>query len=202
MSPRAEDGQNRGTTSESLKMSANAPASSGAGAKTAVSARTAYRLILAVSLTALLSGAAVPAGSQDGPMASAPLPPPLPPEPPAAGLQQPPGEPSPATKRVLPKSLPPTASAIQAGNSHDHHNDVHHRSHISRDARGQKPPGQRTVGEREHRETHTVPQVASVLTPPPAPVPFHYGYIPGAPPVYGYAPVYPPPWRSGPMLPR
>src|SRR6516162_1276253 len=95
LSPRAEDGQNRRTTSESLKMSANAPASSGAGAKTAVSARTAYRLILAVSLTALLSGAAVPAGSQEGPMASAPLPPPLPPAPPAAGLQQPPGEPGP-----------------------------------------------------------------------------------------------------------
>ena len=35
------------------------------------------RLILAMSLTALLSGAAVPAHSQDGPMASAPLPPPL-----------------------------------------------------------------------------------------------------------------------------
>jgi len=183
-------------------MSANAPAS-GAGAKTAVSARTAYRLIFAVSLTALLSGAAAPAGSQEGPMASAPLPPPLAPMPqPATGLQQPPGEPGPATQGVQPKSLRPTASGIEAGNLRDHHNDVHHRSHISRDARGQKRSGQRTVGERERPETRSVPQVASVLTPPPAPVPFHYGYIPGAPPVYGYAPVYPPPWGSSPMLPR
>jgi hypothetical protein len=183
-------------------MSANVPASSGAGAKAAVSARTAYRLILAVSLTALLSGAAMPARSQDGPMASAPLPPPLPAAPPATVLQQPPGEPSPATQRVLPRSLPPTASGVQAGNSHDHHNDVHHGNHIARAARGQKRPGERTIGKGEHRETHSVPQVASALTPPPAPVPFHYGYIPGAPPVYGYAPVYPPPWRPGPMLPR
>ncbi len=201
-SGRHDDGQNRGTTSGSLKMSANVPASSGAGAKAAVSAKISYRWVLAASLTVLLSGAAVSARSEDGPMASAPLPPPLPSAPPATVLQHPQGEPSRALQGALPKSSPPAETRMQVGNLPRHHDNAHRKDASARATRGQKRTGQRAVGNIEHRETRTVPQVASVLTPPPAPLPFPYGYFPGAAPAYGYAPAYPPPWPPGPMLLR
>jgi hypothetical protein len=186
-------------------MSANVPASSAACPKAAVPAGMPRRLAFAVSLTmllsGLLSGAAVSAGGENGPMASAPLPPPLTPAPPATGLQQPQGEPSPALQRVLPTSRPPAESGMQAGNPHKRHNDAHHSNHSAHAGRGQKRPAQPAVGNVEHRETHTVPQVATAITPPPAPLPFPYGYFPGAPPAYGYAPVYPS-WPPGPVFPR
>jgi hypothetical protein len=160
------------------------------------------RLAFAVSLTLLLSGAAASAGGEDGPMASAPLPPPLPAAPPATGLQQPQEAPSPTSQRVLPKSHALAESGIQAGNLHKPYSNTQRRDDSAHAARGQKRPSHRAASNGEHRETHTVPQVASAIALPPAPLPFPYGYFPGTPPAYGYAPGYPPPWPPGPMLPR
>jgi hypothetical protein len=183
-------------------MSANVPASSAACPKAAARARMPHRLAFAASLTVLLSGAAVSAGGEDGPMASAPLPPPLPAAPPATGSQQPQGEPSPTSRRVLPQSGRPTGSGMQEVRPHKRNNDPHHIPHSARAARAQKRLGQREAGDVEHRQTYTDPRVASAMIPPPAPWPFPYRYIPAAPPAYGYAPVYPPPWPPGPVLPR
>jgi hypothetical protein len=183
-------------------MSANVPASSAACPKAAAPARMPHRLAFAVSLTVLLCGAAVSAGGEDGPMASAPLPPPLPAAPPATGTPQPQEEPSPTSRRVLPQSGRPTGSAMQSAHPRKHNNDPHHIDHAARAAREQKRLRQREAGDVEHRETYPVPQVAGVLTPPPAPLPFPYGYFPGDAPAYGYAPAYPPPWPPGPVFPR
>jgi hypothetical protein len=183
-------------------MSANVPASSAACPKAAVPARMLHRLAFAVSLTVLLSGAVVSAGGEDGPMASAPLPPPLPAASPASALKQPQGEPSPTLQRVLPQSSRPTGSGMQSARPHKHNNDPHHIDHSARAARGQKRLGQREAGDVEHRETYTAPRVASALIPPPTPLPFSYRYNPAAPPSYGYAPIYPPPWPPGPVWPR
>jgi hypothetical protein len=188
--------------SRKLEMSANVSASSAARRKTAAPARMPRRLAFAVSLTVLLSGAAVSGGGEDGPMASAPLPPPLPASPPATGLQQPQGGPSPTLPRVLPQSRQPTGNGMQSGHRHKRNNDLHHVNHSARTARGQKRLGQRQPGDVAHRETYTDPRVASDMIPPPAPLPFPYRYTPAAPPAYGYAPVYPPPWAPGPVFPR
>jgi hypothetical protein len=202
LSRRPDDGQNRGTTPGSLKMSANVPASSAACPKPAPPARMPHRLAFAVSLTILLSGTAASAGGEDGPMASAPLPPPLPAAQPATQLQQPQEEPSPTSRRVLPQARRPIGSSMQSAHRHKPNKDPHHIDHSARAARGQKRLGQREAGDAEYRETYTDPRVASALIPPPAPLPFSYRYIPGAPPAYGYAPVYPPSWPPGPVFPR
>jgi hypothetical protein len=197
---RPDDCQNRCTTSRSLKMSAHATASSGAGLWAAALTRMSHRLAFAVSLTVLLAGADVSAGGEDGPMASAPLPPPLPATPPATGSPQP--APSSASRAALPRSRPRTESNTHAAHLHERSNRPHHVDHFARAARGQKQLGQRAVGDAERRETYTVPQVANATTPPLAPLPFPYGYFPGAPPAYGYRFVYPPPWPPGPVLPH
>jgi hypothetical protein len=202
LSRRPDDAQNRGTTPGSLKMSANVPASSAACPKAAAPARMPHRLAFAVCLTVLLCGTAISARGEDGPMASAPLPPPLPAAPPATGLQQPQGGPSPASQRVLPKSRPPADSGTQAAHLHKRNHGSHHIDHSAHAARGQKRDSRGATGNIEHREAPPAPRVASAMIPPPAPLPFPYGYFPGAPPAYGYAPVYPPPWPPGPALPR
>jgi hypothetical protein len=180
-------------------MSVNASASSTACPKAAASARKHHRLAFAVSLTVLLYGAAVLAGGEDGPMASAPLPPPLPAAPPATGTPQPQEEPSPTSRRVQPQSSRPAGSGMQQAHPHKRHNDPHHIDHAARD---QKRLRQRETGDVEHRETYPDPRVASAMIPPPAPLPFSYRYIPAAPPVYGYTPIYPPRWPPGPVMPR
>ena len=203
LSRRPDDGQSRGANPESLKMSTNGPASSAACPKAAAPARMPGRLAFAVSLVVLLSGTAASAGGEDGPMASAPLPPPLPAAPPATELQQPQGEPSPTSLRVPPQSRRPTGSGTQSAHRHKPNYDPHHIDHSGRAAaHSQKRLGPREAGDAEHRETYTAPRVAGVLTPPPAPLPFSYRYNPAAPPSYGYAPIYPPPWPPGPVWPR
>jgi hypothetical protein len=190
---------------EARKMSANNPAFPGADPKAAASARMPRRLALAVSLavllSGLLSGAAVSADSEDGPMASAPLPPPLPAAS-ATRLQHPPGEPSPASRQVLPQSRPLAESGMRAAQLPKHNRGPHHSDRSAHGARDQKRLSQRATGNIEHRGPYPVPRVASAMIPPPAPLPFPYGYFPGAPPAYGYAPAYPPPWPPGPALPR
>ncbi len=194
---------------EAGKMSVNAPASSGAGLKAAALARMPRRLAFAVSLTVLLfgllsgllSGAAVSASGEDGPMASAPLPPPLPAAPPPTGSQQPQGEPSSASRRVPPQSRSSAGNGMHAAYPHKRNRDPRH-DRSAHAARGQKRDSQWAIDNIEHRETYPVPRVASAMVPPPAPLPFAYRYIPGAPPAYGYAPLYPPPWPPGPALPR
>ena len=183
-------------------MSANFSASSAARPKTAAPAWMPHRLAFAVSLSVLLSGTAVSAGGEEGPMASAPLPPPLPASPPATGLQQPQREPSPTLSRVLPQSRRPTGNGTQSAHRHKRNNGPHHIDHSAHTAQGQKRLGQRQPGDFAHRETYTDPRVASDMIPPPAPSPFPYRYTPAAPPAYGYAPAYPPPWALGPVFPR
>src|SRR6516162_9601911 len=83
----------------------NTRASSGAGPKAAASMRTPRRLAVAASLTVLLAGAEVSAGGDDGPMASVPLPPPLPAAPRATEAQPPQAAPSTrARPRVRPRA--------------------------------------------------------------------------------------------------
>ena len=187
---------------EAWKMSADTPASSDAYAKAPLWAKMLRRLAVVMSMTALLSGAAISAPGEEGPMATAPLPPPLPAAPPSTGLEKPQGEPSVVSRRVLPQPRPPSATGMQPARLLKRKNDQHHDGFTPRAAHDQKRPGQHAVGNLERRETHTVPQVASAIIPPPPPSPFLYGYIPGAPPGYGYAPAYPPPWLPGPMLAR
>lgn len=184
-------------------MSANVSASCGAGFKVAGSTKKRHCLAVAVSLTMLLSAAAVSAGGEDGPMASAPLPPPLPVAPPATGLQQPRGvAPSRAPRRVLPQPHPRAERGTQVTHLHKRNHDPHHIDHSTRAAQDEKRLGQRAVGDVEREEAHTVPRVASTMIPPFAPLPFPFGYFPGGPPTYGYAPVYPPPLPPSPALPR
>jgi len=183
-------------------MSANAAASSGASHRATASIRMRHRLAFAVALTVLLSGADVSGGGEDGPMASAPLPPPLPTAPPTTVSQQPRREPSSPSRHELPQSRPRAQSGMQVAHLPKRSADPHHLGHFAGAARGQKRLGQPAAGDVERRETSTVPQVASSMIPPPTPSPFPYGYIPGALPTYGYAPVYPPPWLPGPTLPR
>jgi hypothetical protein len=184
-------------------MSANATASGGAGSTAAGETKKRHRLAVAVSLTVLLSGAVVSAGGEDGPAASAPLPPPLPAAPPATGLPQPQGAtPSEASRRMLQQSNPRAERATQAAHARKRNNDQHRVDHATRAARGEKRHGQRAIGEVERGEPYDVPQVASTMMPPFAPPPFPFGYLPGAPPAYAYAPVYPAPWPPGPVLPR
>ena len=183
-------------------MLANAPASSGAGRKTTALIRTARRLAVALSLTALLVGAKVSADGEDGPMASAPLPPPLPAAPSGPGLRWPEAGRSAASHPALPRPHLRTDSTTHAAQLHQRGNDRHAANRFARGARGQKRLSQRAVGDGEHRNRDTVPQIANAMTPPPAPLPFPYGYFPGTPPAYGYSPVYPPPWPPGPILPH
>lgn len=176
-------------------MSVNATASGGAGSKAAGATQKRHRLAVAVSLTVLLSGAVISAGGDDGPAASAPLPPPLPTALPATGLPQPQG--------VTPTDASPRAErAMQAAHGRKRNNDPHSVDRTTRAARDKKRLGQRAIGDVERGEPHNVPRVASTMMPPFAPLPFPFGYIPGAPPAYGYAPVYPAPWPPGPALPR
>ena len=183
-------------------MSANVPAFSAARRKEAAPARMPHRWALAMSLTVLLSGAALSAGDEEGPMASAPLPPPLPAPPPATELQQPQGGPSPTSRPVPQQSRRPTGNGMQSAHPHKRNHAPHHIDRSARAARGQKQLGQRQAGDGGGRETYTDPRVASAMIPPPAPLPFPYRYIPAAPPAYGYGPVYPPPWPPGPVFPR
>ena len=192
-------------------MSANVPASSGAGPKAAASARMPRRLAFAVSLTVLLfellsgllSGAAVSASGEDGPMASAPLPPPLPAAPPATGLQQPQGEPS--------SDLAARAAAVPS---------IHGKRYAGSEIRtsitttrviatilrmllvAKNGSVRVKAGDAEHRKRIPLRELQALLTPPPAPLPFSYRYNPAAPPSYGYAPIYPPPRPPGPVFPR
>src|SRR4029077_8787485 len=108
----------------------------------------------------------------------------------------------PTSQRALPKSQPRAESGIQAGNLRKPYSNTHRRDYSAHAARGQKRPSHRAPGNLGLRQTPTVPQVASAITPPPAPLPFPYGYFPGTPPAYVYAPAYPPPWPPGPMLLR
>jgi hypothetical protein len=184
-------------------MSANATAAWGAGFKAVRATKKRCRLVVAVSLIVQLSGTAVPAGSEEGPAASAPLPPPLPAAPPATGLQQPQGTmPSEASRRVLPQSHPHVERAVQASHLRKPNNDPDRVDHSTRAARGEKRLGRHLIGDVERAEAHSVPRVASTMTPPLAPLPFPFGYFPSAPPAYQYAPVYPPPWPPGPVVPR
>jgi len=180
----------------------NTRASSGAGPKAAASIGRPRRLAFAVSLTVLLAGAEVPAGGDDGPMASAPLPPPLPAAPPAAGLPQPQREPSAASRPVLSQSRPRAETGGHIAQPHKRSGDTHAVDRFGRDPRGQKRLGQRAVGDGELWKRHAAPQVANSITPPPAPLPFPYGYFPGTAPAYGYALVYPPLLPPGPVLPH
>ena len=202
LSRRPDDGQNCGPTPGSLKMSAEVPAPFAACPEATAPARMTRRLAFAVAFTILLSGTAASVGGEDGPMASAPLPPPLPAAPPASALKQAQEEPSPTSRRVPPQARRPMGSGMQSAHPHKHNNGPHHIDHSARAAHGQKRLGQREAGDAEHRETYPDPRVASVLTPPPAPVPFSYRYNPAAPPAYGYSPIYPPPWPPGPVWPR
>jgi hypothetical protein len=184
-------------------MSASATAPCGAGFKAAGANKKLRRLAVAVFLSVLLSGTAVPAGSEDGPAASAPLPPPLRAALPASGLQQPQGvTPSEASRRVLPQSHPHVERAIQAPHLRKPNNDPYRVDHSTRAARGEKRPGRHSIGDVERAEAHSVPRIASTMIPPPAPLPFPFGYFPSASPAYGYAPVYPPPWPPGPAVPH
>ena len=146
-----------------------------------------HRLALAVGLTVLLAGAAGSAGGEEGAMATAPLPPPLPAAPPTTGLQQPQGGRSSASRPVVPQSHPRAEGGTRV-------------AHLHKPTRGQKHHGQRAVGNVDRREADAVPPVASAVTPPPPPLPFPYGYFPGAPPPYGsallYLPPGPPGWRN------
>ena len=84
-------------------MSANVSAFCSAGPKAPGWSKKRHRLAVAVSLTVLLSGAEVSAGGEDGPMASAPLPPLLPAASPSSALEQSQDvAPSRAARRVLP----------------------------------------------------------------------------------------------------
>lgn len=184
-------------------MSANAAASCGAGSKAAGATKKRHRFAVVVSLTVLLSGAAVSAGSEDGPAASAPLPPPLPAAPPVTGLQRPQdATPSEASRRVPPQSHPRAERAMQASHPHKRNGDPHNVDHSTRNARGEKRVGQRAVGGVGREEAYTLLRVASTMMPPFAPLPFPFGYMPSTPLAYGYTPVYPPPWPLGPALPR
>ena len=184
-------------------MSANATAAGCARSNAAGATKKCHRLAVAVSLTLLLSGAEVLAGNEDGPAASAPLPPPLPAAPLATGLQQPHGvTPSETSPHALPQSDPRTERAMQALHLHNRNNGPYRVDHSTRAARGEKRLGQRAVGGVGREEAYTVPRVASTRMPPFAPLPFPFGYMPGAPPPYGYTPVYPTPWPPGPALPR
>ena len=174
-------------------MSANATASGGVGSKAAGATRKRHRLAVAVLLAVLLSGAVVSAGDEDGPAASAPLPPPLPAAPSATGLQQPQG--------VTPTEASPRAQrAIRAAHGRKRNNEPHSVDRTTRAARDKKRLGQGAIGDVGRREPHHVPQVASTMMPPFSPSPFPFGYIPGVPPAYGYAPVYPAPWPPGPAF--
>ena len=184
-------------------MSASAAAACGAGFKAGGATKRRCRFAVAVSLIVLLSGTAVPAGSEDGPAASAPLPPPLPAAPPATRLQQLQGAtPSEASRRVLRQSNPHVDRAIQASHLRKPNNDPYRVDHSTRAVRGEKQLGRRLIGDVERAEAHSVPRVASTMTPPLAPLPFPFGYFPSAPPAYEYAPVYPPPWPPGPVVPH
>jgi hypothetical protein len=200
---RPRDGQNRATTSGIQEMSANATAACCARSKAAGATKKCYRLAVAVSLTVLLSGAEVSAGNEDGPAASAPLPPPLPAAPPATGLQRPQGmTPTETPRLALPQSHPRADHAMQASHLHKRNNGSHRVGHSTRSAQGEKRSGRRSIGDVEREQSYTFPRVASTLMPPFAPLPFPYGYMPSAPPPYGYTPVYPTPWPPGPALPR
>ena len=169
------------------------------------STRTPRRLTFAISLTMLLAGAAgagVSAGGEDGPMASAPLPPPRGAAPPATELQQPQPAPSSASRPALPRFHPRVESSTDVVPWHKRSSDPRHLNRVAHDAPDQKRFGQRAAGDSEHRKSYTVPQVAHATTTPPPPLPFPYGYFPGAAPAYGYALVYPPPWPPGPVWPH
>lgn len=190
-----KDAQNRAITSGTSVMSANVSDFCSAGPKTPGWSKKRHRLAVAVSLTVLLSGAEVSAGGEDGPMASAPLPPLLPAAPPSSTLQQPQDvAPSRAARRVLPQCNLRAERGMQVAHLHKR-NDPHRVDHSKRAAQGERRLGQRA-------EAYTVPQAASTMIAPLAPLPFPFGYMPGAPPAYGYALVYPPPWPPGPALPR
>jgi len=194
---RPNDRQNYVTTSGSLKMSVNV---CDADPKTAGSTKTRYPLV-AVFLTVLLSGAEISFGAEDGPMATAPLPPPVQAAPPATGLQQPQdATPSPASRHVLPQSHPRTGRGMQLAHLHKRNNDRHHVDHSTRAALSEKRFGQHVVGDAEREQVYTVPPVASTMMPPLALLPLPFGYIPAGPPAYGYALVYPPPWPLGSAL--
>jgi hypothetical protein len=199
---RPNDAQNHAATSGSSKMSANATVSRDADPKAVDSIKTRYRLAVAVSLIMLLSGAEISAASEDGSMATAPLPPPLPAAPPATGLQQPQGAArSPASPRVVSQSHLRANWGMQLAHPRKRNNNAHH-VHLTRAARSEKRLGQRAAGDVERAEALTVPRVAGPMIPPFAPLPLPFGYIPSGPPAYWYALVYPPPWPSASTLPR
>jgi hypothetical protein len=184
-------------------MSANATAACVAGFRAVRATEKRCRLVVAVSLIVQLSGTAVPAGGEEGPAASAPLPPPLPAAPPATGLQQPQGAtPSEASRRVLPQSHSHVERALEASHLRKPNNDPYRVDHSTRAVRGEKRLGRHLIGDVERSGAHSVPRVASTMTPPLAPLPFPFGYFPSAPSAYQYAPVFPPPWPPGPVVPR
>lgn len=177
----------------------NTRASSGAGPKAAALIGIPRRLAFAASLTVLLAGAEVSAGGDDGPMASAPLPPPLPSAPRATEVQPP--QASAAARPALPRVPSRAESGTHVAQPPRRSSEPHAIDRFGRNARGQKRLAQRAVGDGEHPKGYIVPQAAHATAPPPPPLPFPYGYFPGAAPAYGYALVYPP-LPPGPVWPH
>src|SRR5262249_5122740 len=144
------------------------------------SAKIIRLAFVVMSVTSSLAVSSVSARSEDGPiangpMASAPLPPPLPPAPPATGgLRQPQPQPRAPPPPRLAQSGPPART--QASTLHKRHNDVRHGDHSARAVHSQKQPGSRSVGSVDRRGTHTVPQIASATPPPPPQAPFPYAH--------------------------
>ena len=179
------------------------PLDRGAGPKGACSTKKLARLAFAAFLILLLSKAELSAGGDDGPMARAPLPPPLPAAPSEISWQPPQsGAQSPAPRRELPRSHLRAERGTPVAHLHKRSHDPHHLDRATLLARGEKRRRRRAAGDVEPGEAYPDPQVASTMIPPFAPPPSPFGYNPSAPPAYGYAPVYPPPWPPGPALPR